>query len=127
MPACSTDRVCLPRLLGRQALEKSQRHHFFAERHADQICCISGPELPHHPGTMTFEGPRADLHPDGALLVGTSLADMTQNLALPRGQQRKTSGPRGTAFVDVAAAFRAAAPRPPADDIAAKRGGGFRI
>jgi hypothetical protein len=34
---------------------------------------------------MTFERPRADLHPDGALLVGTSLADMTQNLPLPRG------------------------------------------
>jgi hypothetical protein len=95
-PACSTNRVCLPRSPGRPAPEESRRHRIFAERQANQICRISGPKLPHHPGTMTFERPWADLHPHGALLVGTSLADMTQNLPLPRGQKRldglRTSG-----------------------------------
>src|ERR1700722_3883106 len=102
----------------------SWRRCMFAERKANQIRRISSLEFLHHPGAMTFERPRADLHPQGALLVGTSLTDMAQNLPLPRGQKRM-DGLRGSGVCDpgsigVAAALRAAAPCPPVDHIAAK-------
>src|SRR6187397_37497 len=56
------------------------------QRGADQIRRVSRSELSHRLGAMAFEGSRADAHSQRALLVGATLADEVQNLALAPGQ-----------------------------------------
>jgi hypothetical protein len=57
------------------------------ERRADKVRRVSRAKLSHSLGAMAFEGPWADTHLQGALLVGIALADEVQNLALAPGQR----------------------------------------
>jgi hypothetical protein len=56
------------------------------QRQADETRGVSRAELSHRLGAMALEGPWADLHPQGALLVGVTLADETENLTLAARQ-----------------------------------------
>src|SRR5215470_12531002 len=53
---------------------------------ADQIGRVARAQLAHGFGAVAFEGARADLHPQGTLLVGIAPADEVQHLAFTFGQ-----------------------------------------
>jgi hypothetical protein len=52
------------------------------EGRAHKFRGVSRSKLSHRLGAMAFEGPWADTHLQGTPLVGVSLADEAQNLAL---------------------------------------------
>src|SRR5438445_12062937 len=52
------------------------------KRRADEVRRVACSKLSHRLGAMALEGPWADAHPQGPLLVGISLADKAQDLAL---------------------------------------------
>src|SRR5258708_2875558 len=78
------------------------------QRLAHEIGGVAGAELAHRLGAMALERPRADIHPQGALLVGATLADQAEHLALAL-RQRLLAGlgrehhPRRTPGVPAAA------------------------
>jgi hypothetical protein len=66
---------------------RASLHGRMQESRADKVCRIPRSKLSHRLGAMTLEGPGADPHQQSALLVGMSLADQTQNLALALRQR----------------------------------------
>ena len=52
------------------------------KRRADQVRGVARAQLPHRFGAVALKRPRADPHPQGALLVRIALADQLQDLAL---------------------------------------------
>src|SRR5437016_3441702 len=52
------------------------------QRLADEIGGVAGAELAHRLGAMALERARADVHTQGALLVGATLADQAEHFAL---------------------------------------------